>query len=158
MLFAYHRNYGLDIGILRIFNTYGPRMRIDDGRVIPEFFKNAIKNTDIPIFGSRLQTRSLCYIDDLVDGVLLMMESNAIGPINLGNPDEISVIDLAKDIVTLLESSSNVTYKELMKDDPKQRKPDITLAKTILGWEPKIYRNRGLEKTLDYFKTKLNGL
>lgn len=158
MLFAYHRTYGMDLGIVRIFNTYGPRMRLDDGRAVPEFIVSALKNRDLTLFGDGLQTRSLCYIDDLVNGIILLMESNHTGPVNIGNPEEISMLDLANEIKNLLNSSSIVTFKPLMKDDPLKRKPDISQAKAILGWEPMIYRKNGLEITIEHFKHKLNEL
>lgn len=155
MTMAYHRYHGLDTRIARIFNTYGPRMRTDDGRAIPAFMTQALKGEDITVFGDGKQTRSICYIDDLVDGIFKLLMSNYVYPINLGNPDEVTILDLAMEIKELAKSKSQIVFKPLPPDDPKVRKPDITKAKEILGWEPKISRKEGLTKTLEYFKHKL---
>lgn len=155
MTMAYHRYHGLDTRIVRIFNTYGPRMRTDDGRAIPAFMTQALKGEDITVFGDGKQTRSICYIDDLVDGIFKLLMSNYVYPINLGNPDEVTILDLAMEIKELAKSKSQIVFKPLPPDDPKVRKPDITKAKEILGWEPKISRKEGLTKTLEYFKHKL---
>jgi dTDP-glucose 4,6-dehydratase len=157
MTMAYHRYHGLDTRIARIFNTYGPRMRIDDGRVIPTFMTQALKDEDITVFGDGRQTRSICYIDDLVDGIFKLLMSNYVYPVNLGNPDEITILELAYEIKELAGSSSKIVFKPLPPDDPKVRRPDITKAREILGWEPKVPRKEGLKKTLEYFKKKIFG-
>lgn len=155
MTMAYHRYHGLDTRIARIFNTYGPRMRIDDGRVIPTFMTQALKGEDITVFGDGSQTRSICYIDDLVEGIFKLLMSNYVYPINLGNPDEVTILQLAQEIKELTGSKSKIVFKPLPPDDPKVRRPDITKAREILGWEPKISRSEGLKRTLEYFKQKL---
>lgn len=155
MTMAYHRYHGLDTRIARIFNTYGPRMRIDDGRAIPAFMTQALKGEDITVFGDGSQTRSICYIDDLVDGIFKLLMSDYVYPINLGNPDEVTILELAKEIKELAGSKSKIVFKPLPPDDPKVRRPDITRAKEILSWEPKIPRKEGLKRTLEYFKQKL---
>jgi len=152
---AYHRYHGLDTRIARIFNTYGPRMRIDDGRVIPTFMTQALKGEDITVFGDGTQTRSICYIDDLVDGIFKLLMSDYVYPINLGNPDEVTILQLAQEIKELTGSKSKIVFKPLPPDDPKVRRPDITKAREILGWEPKVPRSEGLKRTLEYFKQKL---
>jgi dTDP-glucose 4,6-dehydratase len=157
MTMAYHRYHGLDTRIARIFNTYGPRMRIDDGRVIPAFMTQALKGEDITVFGDGKQTRSICYIDDLVDGIFKLLMSNYVYPVNLGNPDEITILELAYEIKELAGSSSKIVFKPLPPDDPKVRRPDIMRAREILGWEPKVPRKEGLKKTLEYFKKKIFG-
>jgi dTDP-glucose 4,6-dehydratase len=157
MTMAYHRYHGLDTRIARIFNTYGPRMRIDDGRVIPTFMTQALKGEDITVFGDGRQTRSICYIDDLVDGIFKLLMSNYVYPVNLGNPDEITILELAYEIKELAGSSSKIVFKPLPPDDPKVRRPDIMRAREILGWEPKVPRKEGLKKTLEYFKKKIFG-
>jgi dTDP-glucose 4,6-dehydratase len=157
MTMAYHRYHGLDTRIARIFNTYGPRMRIDDGRAIPAFMTQALKGEDITVFGDGKQTRSICYIDDLVDGIFKLLMSNYVYPVNLGNPDEITILELAYEIKELAGSSSKIVFKPLPPDDPKVRRPDITRAREILGWEPKVPREEGLKKTLEYFKKKIFG-
>ncbi len=155
MTMAYHRYHGLDTRIARIFNTYGPRMRIDDGRAIPAFMTQALKGEDITVFGDGSQTRSICYIDDLVEGLFKLLMSDYVYPINLGNPDEVTILELAMEIKELAGSNSKIVFKPLPPDDPKVRKPDITKAREILGWEPKVSRKEGLRKTLEYFKQKL---
>lgn len=157
MTMAYHRYHGLDTRIVRIFNTYGPRMRLDDGRVLPTFISQALKGEDLTVFGDGSQTRSFCYVDDLVEGILRVLNTDYHEPINLGNPDEITILEFAEEILKLTNSKSKITFKELPVDDPKVRKPDITLAKKLLGWEPKINRTEGIKKTLDYFVKKLSG-
>lgn len=149
---AYQRSYGVDTRIVRIFNTYGPRMRQHDGRAIPEFIASALKNQDIPVFGDGKQTRSFCYIDDLVLGIKKILLSDFLTPVNCGNPKEMSIVDLAKKIVNMTDSSSKIVHKILPADDPKIRQPDITKIST-LGWVPKIGLNEGLQKTIEYFKT-----
>lgn len=150
---AYQRYHGLETRIVRIFNTYGPRMRIDDGRVLPAFFKQAILGEDLSIFGDGSQTRSFCYVDDLVEGIYRLLFSDYGGPVNLGNPQEITISDFAKEILALVPNTkSKISYHELPVDDPKQRRPDISLAKKILSWEPKVDRSEGLKMTYQYFK------
>ncbi len=155
MTMAYHRYHKLDTRIARIFNTYGPRMRIDDGRVIPTFMTQAIKGMDITVFGDGSQTRSICYIDDLVDGIFKLLMCDYVYPVNLGNPDEVTILQLAQEIKELTGSKSKIVFKPLPPDDPKVRRPDITKAREILGWEPKVPRSEGLKRTLEYFKQKL---
>lgn len=153
---AYHREHGINIRIARIFNTYGPRIRIDDGRVMPTFITKALLNQPLPIFGDGLQTRSFCYISDLIEGMLLLMEKEIQEPINLGNPEEIKIIDLAKLIIDITDSKSKLEFLPLPKDDPKMRRPDISKAIALLNWRPKISLEQGLKKTIEYFKGKLN--
>ncbi len=154
MSMAYHRKYGIDIRIARIFNTYGPRMRADDGRVISSFIVNALQNKPIEVFGDGKQTRSFCYVSDLIEGIFrLSSQNNLNGEIlNLGNPEEIEIIELANLIIKLTNSSSKIIYKELPTDDPPARKPDINKAKNIIGWEPQVKLEQGLIKTIEYFK------
>ncbi|MEA3494998.1 MAG: UDP-glucuronic acid decarboxylase family protein [Bacteroidota bacterium] len=153
---AYHTFHRLDTRIVRIFNTYGPRMRLNDGRALPAFIGQAFNNEDITVFGDGSQTRSFCYIDDQVDGIYKLLMSNYNYPVNIGNPSEISIMDFAKEIIKLTNSKSKVITKELPADDPKQRKPNITKARKLLGWEPKVDRKEGLKITIDYFKTLEN--
>jgi dTDP-glucose 4,6-dehydratase len=152
---AYHRYHAVDTKIVRIFNTYGPRMRINDGRAVPTFIAQALRNEDVTIFGSGSQTRSFCYISDLVDGILRLMASSENDPVNIGNPHEMSIEDMARLIIKMTGSSSNVVFKPLPTDDPKVRRPDITRARTILGWEPKVPLEEGLTSTIAYFKKKM---
>ncbi|MDQ3141286.1 MAG: SDR family oxidoreductase [Bacteroidota bacterium] len=150
---AYHRYHGLETRIVRIFNTYGPRMRMEDGRVLPAFFSQAIRGTELSIFGDGSQTRSFCYVDDLVDGIIKLLMSDYSYPVNLGNPQEISILDFAKEILKLVNNpKAKISFLPLPVDDPKQRKPDISLAQKLLGWKPNFDRERGLELTYDYFK------
>lgn len=151
----YRRQENIDTKIVRIFNTYGPNMAINDGRVVSNFIIQALRNEDITIYGDGLQTRSFCYIDDLIEGLIKMMESPAIGPINLGNPSERSILDFAKLIIKLTSSKSKITYKPLPKDDPMRRQPNIKLAENELGWRPKTDIEQGLVKTIEYFKERL---
>lgn len=156
MTMAYHTFHGLETRIIRIFNTYGPRMRVNDGRALPAFFSQAIENKDITVFGDGSQTRAFCYVDDLVEGIYRLLLSDYHLPVNIGNPDEISILQAAQEVVELVEgTTSNIIFKGLPKDDPKVRRPDITKAKEILGWSPKVNRAEGLVKTYEYFKTKL---
>jgi dTDP-glucose 4,6-dehydratase len=155
MTVAYHHIHGVDTKIVRIFNTYGPRMRLNDGRAVPAFASQALKNEDVTLFGDGSQTRSFTYITDLVDGIIKMMLSNEHGPINLGNPVEMTIKQIAETIIRMTGSKSPLVYRPLPQDDPKQRKPDITLARTLLKWEPKVALDEGLVKTLAYFKTKV---
>jgi dTDP-glucose 4,6-dehydratase len=154
MTVAYHRYHGLDTKIVRIFNTYGPRMRIRDGRAVPAFISQALRNEDVTVFGNGKQTRSFCYISDLVDGIIRLMLSAENDPVNIGNPTEMTIEDIAKIIIEMTGSTSRIVYKPLPVDDPKVRKPDITRAKTLLGWEPKVELREGLASTIEYFKTK----
>ncbi|HYG75689.1 MAG TPA: UDP-glucuronic acid decarboxylase family protein [Planctomycetota bacterium] len=151
---AYHKQNQVETRIVRIFNTYGPRMRLDDGRVLPNFVRAALNNEPIPVHGDGSQTRSFCYVDDLLRGIMLLMESKVDVPVNIGNPQEITVLEFAKEIIELLGSKSQIVYKPLPKDDPVRRRPDITRAKTELGWEPQISRREGLAKTLEDFKRR----
>jgi UDP-glucuronate decarboxylase len=157
LFFDYHRQHKLDIKVVRIFNTYGPNMHPNDGRVVSNFIMQALTNRDITVYGNGEQTRSFCYIDDLVEGMLKMMGSGKenIGPINLGNPIEFKIIELAKLIIQLTDSKSKIINKDLPIDDPVRRKPDISLAKKILDWEPKTEVTDGLKETIDYFKLQL---
>lgn len=149
---AYHTYHQLETRIIRIFNTYGPRMRLDDGRVLPAFIGQALRGQDLTAFGDGSQTRSFCYVDDLVEGIYRLLMSDYPYPVNIGNPDEITINEFAEEILRLTGSKSKIIYKPLPQDDPKQRKPDITKAKELLGWSPKVSRREGLEKTLAYFK------
>lgn len=154
---AYHTYHGLETRIVRIFNTYGPRMRINDGRALPAFFSQAIENKDITVFGDGSQTRSFCYVSDLVDGIFKLLHSDCFMPVNIGNPDEISILQAAEEVLSLVDSSSSkITFQGLPKDDPKVRRPDITKAKSILNWTPKVSREEGFKLTYNYFKEKLN--
>jgi dTDP-glucose 4,6-dehydratase len=155
MVTAYHRFHGIDTRIVRIFNTYGPRMRVEDGRAIPAFMSQALRGEDVTVFGDGSQTRSLCFVPDLVDGILRLMMSDTAEPVNLGNPEELSIRTLAKKIVALTGSSSRIVERPLPADDPKVRQPDITRARTLLNWEPKVPLDDGLGPTLDYFRRKL---
>ena len=154
IFFDYHRQHGLNIKVARIFNTYGPRMHPNDGRVVSNFIVQALRNIDITIYEDGLQTRSFCYVDDLIDGFLLFMDkgNKLKGPINIGNPRESTIIELAKIIISLTDSKSTIVFKELPEDDPRQRQPDITLANKKLAWSPKIELEIGLKRTIDYFK------
>ncbi len=155
MTTAYHRYHGLDAKIVRIFNTYGPRMRLRDGRAVPAFMSQALTGEDVTIFGSGRQTRSFCYVSDLVDGIIRLMESNVNEPVNIGNPHEMTIEQIARMIIKLTGSKSKIVYRPLPEDDPKVRQPDITRARTLLGWEPKVGLEEGLTRTLEYFRTKV---
>jgi len=154
---AYHTFHGVETRIIRIFNTYGPRMRLNDGRALPAFIGQALRGEDITVFGDGSQTRSFCYVDDLVEGIYRLLHSDYAQPINIGNPDEISILEFANEIIELTGTNQKVVLKDLPKDDPKQRKPDITRAKEILGWEPKVKRADGLKITYEYFKNLPEG-
>lgn len=154
MTMAYHTYHGVNTGIVRIFNTYGPRMRLNDGRALPAFISQALNKEPLTIFGDGSQTRSFCYVDDLVEGIYRLLMSNHHFPINVGNPQEITINQFAKEILNLTGSDKGIVYHPLPTDDPKQRKPDITKAKELLGWEPKISRPLGLALTYQYFKNK----
>ncbi len=150
---AYHRYHGVDTRIVRIFNTYGERMRLHDGRAIPAFMSQALKDEPITVFGDGSQTRSVCYVSDLIEGIYRLLMSDYNLPVNIGNPDEVSMLDLAKEILAMVpESESKIIFEALPEDDPKIRQPDITLAKSLLGWEPRVPRNEGLKRTLQYFR------
>ena len=153
---AYHRNHGIPTRIARIFNTYGPRMRLDDGRALPNFMVQALKGEDITVYGDGTQTRSFCYVDDLIEGIKKLLDSDEAEPVNLGNPEEITILDFAKEIIYLTGSKSRIIFCSLPQNDPKVRQPDISKAKKILGWKPKVSRREGLSKTLQYFKEKLS--
>jgi dTDP-glucose 4,6-dehydratase len=149
---AYHRYYGVDTRIVRIFNTYGPRMQLNDGRVIPNFMKQAFRGEDLTVYGDGTQTRSFCYVKDEVEGFLRLAQCDEHFPVNIGNPEEFTIIDCARRVIEITGSTSRIRYEKLPQDDPKQRKPDITKAKTLLGWEPKIDLETGLRMSLDYFR------
>lgn len=157
LFFDYHRQHGIKIKVVRIFNTYGPRMHPNDGRVVSNFIVQALRNEPITVYGDGTQTRSFCYVDDMVEGIINMMNSpdDFIGPVNLGNPEEYRIIDLARKIIDLTGSKSKIIFKPLPKDDPKRRRPDITLAKEKLSWEPKTSLEEGLQKTIEYFEKLL---
>jgi len=150
---AYHNFHGLQTRIVRIFNTYGPRMRLNDGRALPAFIGQALRGEDLTVFGSGAQTRSFCYVDDLIEGIVRLLKSDYAQPVNIGNPDEISLKEFAEEIIALTGCKQKIVYKPLPEDDPKQRQPDITKARQILGWEPKISRKEGLTITYNYFKS-----
>ncbi len=152
MTMAYHTYHGLETRIVRIFNTYGPRMRLDDGRVLPAFIGQALRGEDLTAFGDGSQTRSFCYVDDLVEGIYRLLMSDYVHPVNIGNPDEITIKEFAEEIIKLTGTNQKIIYKPLPQDDPKQRRPDITKAREILGWEPKVSREEGLKITYEYFK------
>jgi dTDP-glucose 4,6-dehydratase len=150
---AYHTYHGVETRIIRIFNTYGPRMRLNDGRVLPAFIGQALRGEDLTVFGDGSQTRSFCYVDDLVEGIYRLLHSDYAGPVNIGNPSEITIKEFAEEILKLTGADQKIIYKPLPTDDPKQRRPDITLAKALLDWEPKVDRKEGLQITYDYFKS-----
>ena len=149
---AYHRVHKIDTKVVRIFNTYGPRMRLDDGRVIPNFIYQALNNKPLTVYGKGSQTRSFCYIDDLVEGILRLMRSNTNDPVNLGNPNEFTILQLAKLVIKLTGAKIRISFKPLPQDDPRQRKPDILRAKKLMGWQPKVKLEDGLKKTIEWFK------
>jgi len=153
MTMAYHRFHGLETRIVRIFNTYGPRMRLNDGRVIPAFIGQALRGEDLTVFGDGSQTRSFCYVDDQIEGIYSLLMSDYAEPVNIGNPYEISILDFVQEIIKLTGTQQKIIFKPLPKDDPMQRQPDITKAKAILGWEPKVDREEGMRLTYDYFKS-----
>jgi dTDP-glucose 4,6-dehydratase len=155
MSMAYHRYHQLDTRIIRIFNTFGPRMRLDDGRVLPNFMGQALRGEPLTVYGDGSQTRSFCYVDDLVEGIVRLLRVDFHEPVNLGNPDEVTVLEFAKEILALSGSSSPIDYRPLPQDDPRVRKPDISRARQVLGWEPRVNRSEGLRRTLEYFKAKV---
>jgi dTDP-glucose 4,6-dehydratase len=153
---AYHRSHGIDTRIARIFNTYGPKMRLDDGRALPTFMVQALKGEDLTVFGDGSQTRSFCYVSDMVEGIYKLLYSGEHLPVNLGNPDEISIADIAKEIIALTGSKSRIISKPLPSHDPKVRQPDIVKARNLFGWNPKVSRKEGLRRTVKYFKEKVS--
>lgn len=153
---AYHRVHGVDIRIVRIFNTYGPRMQINDGRVVPNFIDQVLRGKPLTVYGTGRQTRSFCYVDDLVDGITKLLFSSVRGPVNIGNPREFSILEFAELIKRFYDPKAKIVFKELPKDDPKQRCPDISLARRVLAWEPKIPLEDGIDRTMAYFKKKFN--
>ncbi|MBL7944184.1 MAG: SDR family oxidoreductase [Flavobacteriales bacterium] len=153
MTMAYHTYHGLETRIVRIFNTYGPRMRLNDGRVLPAFIGQALRGEDLTVFGDGSQTRSFCYVDDLVEGIFRLLHSDYSGPVNIGNPDEITILQFAEEIIRLTGTTQKIIFQPLPTDDPKQRQPDISLARRLLGWEPKVHRSEGLKITYDYFRS-----
>ncbi len=155
MTMAYHRYHGIDTRIVRIFNTYGTRMRLKDGRALPTFFRQALTNEPITVFGDGSQTRSFTYVDDLIEGIFRLVESDENEPVNLGNPEEISILEFAQEIIKITGSKSEISFEELPADDPQVRQPDISRAKNILNWEPRTNRKEGLIKTMDYFKEQV---
>jgi dTDP-glucose 4,6-dehydratase len=155
MTMAYHRYHGVDTKIVRIFNTYGPRMRVNDGRAVPAFMSQTLRNEDVTVFGDGSQTRSFTYITDLVDGIIRLMLSKENDPVNIGNPREMTIKEIAETIIRMTGSKSKLIYKPLPTDDPKQRRPDITRARTLLGWTPKVQLEEGLVKTIEYFRTRV---
>jgi dTDP-glucose 4,6-dehydratase len=155
MTVAYRRFHGVNTKIVRIFNTYGPRMRVNDGRSVPAFMSQALRNEDVTVFGDGSQTRSFCYVSDLVDGILKLMHAPVNDPVNIGNPRELTIEQIARKIIEMTGSKSRIVYKPLPEDDPKVRQPDITRARTLLGWEPKVSLEEGLAKTIDYFRSKV---
>ena len=150
---AYHRFHNLNTKIVRIFNTYGPRMRLNDGRVLPAFIGQALRGEDLTIFGNGTQTRSFCYVDDLIDGIYKLLFSNYNFPVNIGNPSEITINEFAKEIIQLTQTNQKIIYQPLPENDPLKRRPDISLANEILDWEPKVNREKGLKLTYDYFRS-----
>ncbi|WP_343486910.1 UDP-glucuronic acid decarboxylase family protein [Allomuricauda sp. d1] len=150
---AYHRHHGLDTRIVRIFNTYGSRMRLNDGRVVPAFMGQALRGEDLTVFGDGSQTRSFCFIDDQVEGIFRLLMSDYVEPINIGNPDETTILEFAQEIIKLTGTDQKIVFKPLPQDDPMQRQPDITRAKELLDWEPKVNRSDGLKKVYEYFKS-----
>lgn len=157
LFFDYHRQHGIDVKVLRIFNTYGPRMHPDDGRVVSNIIVQALKGEDITIYGDGSQTRSFCYVDDTVEAMIRMMdtEKGFTGPVNAGNPDEVTILGLAEKVIAIVGSPSRIEFKKLPEDDPRRRRPDISLAVEKLGWRPSVNLDRGLERTIDYFKESL---
>jgi dTDP-glucose 4,6-dehydratase len=155
---AYHRYHKIETRIARIFNTYGPRMRLDDGRALPAFVGQALRGEDLTVFGDGSQTRSFCYVSDLIDGIYKLLLSSEVDPVNIGNPSEITIKEFAEEVIKLTGAKSSIVYKDLPIDDPKVRQPDITKAETILGWTPKVSREEGLRITIEFFKNKIKSL
>jgi len=152
---AYHRIHGLDVRIIRIFNTYGPRMRLDDGRVVPNFVGQALRGEPVTVYGDGSQTRSFCFVSDLVEGMVRLLQSDVLGPVNVGSPDEITMLEFAKVINRLVGNEAGIVHKPLPVDDPRVRQPDITRARATLGWEPKVTMEEGLAHTIDYFRSRI---
>lgn len=152
---AYHRYHNLETRIVRIFNTYGPRMRLNDGRALPAFLSQTLQNQDVTVFGDGSQTRSFCYVDDLIDGIFKLLMSNEIEPVNIGNPSEITIKQFAEEVIELTNSNSKIIYQDLPQDDPQLRRPNIDKAKKVLSWQPKVNREAGLKKTIEYFESRL---
>jgi len=157
MTMAYHRYHGVETRIARIFNTYGPRMRLDDGRALPQFVGQALRGEDLTVYGDGSQTRSFCYVSDLIEGIYRLLLSDEVLPVNLGNPEEITILEFAKEILKYIDTPSKIVFKELPADDPKIRQPDITKAQKILNWTPKVSRSEGLQLTIEYFKKHIHG-
>ena len=155
MAMAYHRYHNLETRIVRIFNTYGPRMRLNDGRALPAFLSQALNNEDVTVFGDGSQTRSFCYVDDLIEGIYRLLMSDESDPVNIGNPAEITIKQFAEEVIELTGSKSKMIYKDLPQDDPKLRRPNIERAKSILNWTPKVDRKDGLMKTIEYFRKRI---
>lgn len=155
MTMAYHRYHGVDTRIVRIFNTYGPRMRLNDGRAIPNFISQALRGEDLTVYGTGNQTRSVCYVDDLIEGIYRLLMSNEIFPVNVGNQDELTMLQLAREVVALTGSRSKIVFKDLPEDDPKVRQPDTTRARSLLHWEARVNRKEGLQKTIEYFRSQM---
>ncbi len=155
MTMAYHRHHGVDTRIVRIFNTYGERMRLNDGRAIPAFMSQALRGEELTVFGDGGQTRSVCYVSDLIEGIYRLLLCDYTLPVNIGNPDEISMLELAREIKALIPTAGNIVFRELPVDDPKVRQPDIALARKLLGWEPVVSRSEGLRRTMEYFRARL---
>ena len=155
MTMAYHRHHQVNTHVIRIFNTYGPRMRLDDGRVLPNFMGQALRGEPLTVYGDGSQTRSFCFVIDLVDGIYRLLHADFHEPVNLGNPNEVSILDFAKEILELSGAKSEIVFKPLPQDDPRVRKPDITRARTLLGWEPQVGRSDGMRRTLEYFRGRL---
>jgi dTDP-glucose 4,6-dehydratase len=153
---AYHRYHGVETRIVRIFNTYGPRMRIDDGRALPTFMSQALRGEPLTVYGDGSQTRAFCYVDDLVEGIYRLLMSDEVEPVNIGNPDEITIKEFAEEIIEITGTGSSITYEELPTDDPQVRQPDISRAKELLDWAPTVDRREGLRRTLDYFKEQID--
>jgi len=152
---AYHREHAVETRIVRIFNTYGPRMRLNDGRVVPAFISQALRNKPITMFGEGTQTRSFCYVSDLIEGIYRLMNSSSVDPVNIGNPHEMTMLEFAREIIGATKSRSKIVHRPLPQDDPKQRRPDITRARTLLKWEPKVALKDGLKETIEYFRQKV---
>lgn len=157
MTMAYHRYHGVETRIVRIFNTYGPRMRLDDGRALPQFVGQALRGEDLTVYGDGSQTRSFCYVSDLIEGIYRLLLSDEVLPVNIGNPEEITILDFAKEVLKYIDTPSKIVFKELPADDPKIRQPDISKAKKLLNWEPKVSRSEGLKLTIEFFKSKVYG-
>jgi dTDP-glucose 4,6-dehydratase len=157
MTMAYHRYHGVATRIVRIFNTYGPRMRLNDGRALPAFMSQALEGRPLTVFGDGSQTRSFCFMDDLVEGIWRLLNSEEVLPVNIGNPSEMTILEFARKVIELTGTESEIVFKDLPEDDPKVRQPDITRARTLLGWEPKVDLDTGLGRTLEFFQAKIVG-